>query len=59
MTLADVASWVGRSVRITDGLGQGITGIILAVDDTPWRPCAWVKGRLDRTMPVLHGVGAV
>ena len=46
-----VASWVGRRVRITDGPAEGETGIVLAVDDTPHRPSAWVKVRAEREFP--------
>ncbi len=40
-----IADWVGRKVRRTDSdeakwLGQAL---VLAVDDTPYAPCAWIK----------------
>jgi hypothetical protein len=39
------ADWVGRRVTIIDGIEGtiGETGTVLAVDDTPYRPAAWVK----------------
>ena len=45
----EVADWVGRKVRIAfESEGSGEVGTVLAVDDTPWRPSAWVRVREDR-----------
>lgn len=44
-----VADWIGRKVRIVDGIDGtlGETGIVLAVDNTPAAPAAWVKVNQD------------
>lgn len=41
-----VADWIGRKVRIgSDGIEgtEGEVGTVLAIDDTPWRPSAWLR----------------
>lgn len=39
------ADWIGRRVTIINGFEEtiGEKGIVLAVDDRPHRPAAWVK----------------
>lgn len=41
----NVAYWVGRKVRIVDGIEGtiGEEGTVLAVDDKPYEPAAWVR----------------
>jgi hypothetical protein len=43
--LENVEDWRGRYVTIIDGFPENIgeKGIVIAVDDTNWRPAAWVK----------------
>lgn len=54
-----VADWVGRKVRITtegiDGT-HGEEGTVLAVDDTPWRPSAWLRVHEDWKYPEYRSV---
>ena len=52
----NVKSWIGRSVKIVDGIDGtiGEEGVVLAVDDTPYRPSAWVKVHLDRDYPAYR-----
>lgn len=56
MVEKSVADWVGRPVEIVDGIDGtvGETGVVLAVDDTPYRPSAWVKVHLDRDYPAYR-----
>lgn len=53
LDLENVSEWLGRSVKIVNGIEgtNGEEGIVLAVDDTPFRPSAWVKVHLDRDYP--------
>ena len=54
-----VSSWIGRKVRITDeGLKGtvGEEGTVLAVDDTPQQPSAWLRVREDRDYPSYRSV---
>lgn len=48
-----ITDWVGRKVKIVDGFEGSIgqVGVVLAVDDTPYRPSAWVKIKLERDYP--------
>lgn len=48
-----VKDWLGRRVKIVDGIEGtiGEEGVVLAVDDTPYRPSAWVRVYLDRDYP--------
>jgi hypothetical protein len=48
-----VNDWVAKPVEIIDGISENIgeCGVVLAVDDKPWRPSAWVKVGLDRDHP--------
>lgn len=50
------ASWLNRSVKIVDGIDGtiGEIGVVLAVDDTPYRPSAWVKVNIDRDYPAYR-----
>ncbi len=43
--MTEVASWIGRSVEIIDGIEGtiGEKGVVLYVDDREWRPAGWVK----------------
>ena len=43
--LEKVEDWRGRYVTIIDGFPENIgeKGIVLAVDDSNWRPAGWVK----------------
>lgn len=43
--LDNVSAWVGRRVRRTDDHEDSVLAdaVVLAVDDTPWRPSAWIK----------------
>jgi hypothetical protein len=54
--LDKISEWVGRSVKIVDGIDGtiGEQGIVLAVDDTPYRPSAWVKVRPDCDYPAYR-----
>ena len=50
----EVADWVGRKVRIdfeSPSAPSNEIGTVLAVDDTPWRPSAWVRVREGRDYP--------
>ncbi len=60
--LEAVADWVGRKVRIgPDGIGgtEGEVGTVIAVDDTPWQPSAWLRIREDRDYPAYRSVNLV
>jgi len=41
----EVEKWIGKEVEIVDGFKEilGERGVVLAVDDTHYRPSAWVK----------------
>lgn len=54
--MSKVAEWVGRRVEIVDGFEDslGEVGTVLAVDDTPWRPSAWVRVHEDRDYPAYR-----
>ena len=59
MVLENVKGWLGRKVRINeDGLfgTHGEVGTVLAVDDTPWQPAAWVRVHEDRDYPAYRSV---
>lgn len=53
MTETKVADWVGKPIKIA---GTDETGIVLAVDDTPHRPSAWIKIHLDRDYPSYRSI---
>ena len=50
--------WVGRRVKIVDGFpeNRGESGVVLAVDDTPYKPAAWVRTRDDGEYPSYRSV---
>lgn len=52
------ADWVHKLVKIIDGKPANIgeEGIVLAVDDTDYRPAAWVKVGLGRDYPSYRSV---
>jgi len=59
MTLDSVKDWLGRKVRInSEGIEgtQGEVGTVLAVDDTPWQPSAWVRVNEERDHPGYRSV---
>jgi hypothetical protein len=47
------SEWVGRKVKIVDGIDGtiGEVGTVLAIDDTPYRPSAWVRVHEDSDYP--------
>ncbi len=53
-----VSDWIGRAVEIIEGFAENIgeTGTVLAVDDTPYRPSAWVRVHEDRDYPAYRSV---
>lgn len=55
--MENVADWLGRAVRRTDEdescLGPAI---VLAVDDTPYAPSAWIKYGDGRRHPTYRSV---
>jgi hypothetical protein len=53
MALTAVADWVHRSVRLVD---DAPVGIVLAVDDTPYRPSAWLRFDHGRDYPAYRSV---
>jgi len=56
--VTNIAEWVGRKVKIVDGIEQNIgeSGTVLAVDDTPYRPSAWVRVHEDSDYPSYRSV---
>lgn len=59
LDLTTVAAWVGRKVRIgPNGIAgtEGDEGTVLAVDDTPWQPSAWVRVYEDCNHPAYRSV---
>lgn len=51
--MSTASEWLNRKVEIVDGIDGtiGEVGTVLAVDDTPHRPSAWVKVHEDRDSP--------
>lgn len=42
--LKTVAEWLGRRVTVSTGADRALgEGVVLAVDDTPYAPSAWVR----------------
>ncbi len=50
--------WIGRKAKIVDGLDGtiGEVGTVLAVDDTPHRPSAWIRVLEDCDHPAYRSV---
>lgn len=54
----EVKDWVGRKARIaSEGAStDDAQGTVLAVDDTPYRPSAWIRIYEDRDYPAYRSV---
>lgn len=52
------SEWVGRKVKTVDGFDDNIgeVGTVLAVDDTPYRPSAWIRVHEDADYPSYRSV---
>lgn len=50
--------WVGRRAEIVDGFEENVgeIGTVLAVDDTPLRPAAWIRVYEDCDRPAYRSV---
>ena len=56
------SDWIGRKCRINDqGIDDtvGEVGTVLAVDDTPWQPSAWIRVHEDWSYPAYRSVNLV